>query len=356
MKQLINKKLAFKIFILTFLVLPINISCKTDKKSEDIFVASWNLENLFDTVDDTNKYDEEFTPTGSAQWTEERLELKLENLSHVISSMNNGNGPDILGVCEVEHESLLQKLVSKIKLNKNYNIAYAESPDERGIDNGLIFNADIFSLIRISPHKINDNTFKTRFILQVDLLLIETKDTLSFFINHWPSRRTGESETENKRKEAAQTLRNSVDTEFNNSSNNKIIILGDFNDEPTDNSILNVLNAQPIICDSPESSVNQSNEELFNLAYNDYKNGIGTYKYHDHWNMLDQIIISNNLLVDGSIKYICGTFKVFKPEFMVEQSGKYKGTAFPTYGGRKYLGGFSDHFPVIARFRIKADQ
>ncbi len=80
---------------------------------------------------------------------------------------------------------------------------------------------------------------------------------------------------------------------------------------------------------------------------------IGTYKYHDQWNMLDQIIISNNLLADGNIKYICGTFKVYKPEFLVEKSGKYKGTAFPTYGGKRYLGGYSDHFPVIAIFKIK---
>ncbi len=349
-KLLTNQSI--RITFLLLLILSINVSCKGNKKSNKIFVASWNLENLFDTVDDPNKFDEEFTPSGSAEWTEERLEKKLDNLAQVISSMNNGNGPDILGTCEVEHENLLQKLITKIKIKKNYKIAYAESPDERGIDNGLIFNSDEFSLITIVPHEINDNAFKTRFILQVDLLVNANKDTISFFINHWPSRRSGEDKTEIRRIEAAKTLKKFVDEDFTDKSNKRIIIMGDFNDMPTDSSVLKVLDAQPLICTAPNESVNQSKKELFNLAYNDYKNGIGTYKYHDQWNMLDQIIISNNLLEKGNLKYICGTFKVYKPEFMVEKSGKYKGTAFPTYGGRKYLGGYSDHFPVVSIFEV----
>ena len=160
--------------------------------------------------------------------------------------------------------------------------------------------------------------------------------------------------SEDKREEAAKALKNYIEKDF--TTNKKIIIMGDFNDEPTNKSILNILNAKPLICDSPEESVKQDKNELFNLAYNDYKNGIGSYKYHDQWNMLDQIIISNNALDDSNIKYLCGTFKVYKPEFMVEQSGKYKGTAFPTYGGRKYLGGYSDHFPVIAIFNVNTDR
>ena len=352
MPTLFLKKLSFKFILLVLLISSININCKAEKKSDNIYVASWNLENLFDTIDDANKYDEEFTPTGSGQWTESRLEKKLENLSLVISSMDDGNGPDILAVCEVEHESLLKRLITKIKSDKTYDIAYAESPDERGIDNGLIFNSKKFSLIKVYPHEIDGANFKTRLILQVNLLLKATDDTLTFFVNHWPSRRSGESDTENRRVEAARTLKDYVDKDFKLSPDSKIIIVGDFNDEPTNKSILNVLNAQPLICSSPDDNVKQSKKELFNLAYNDYKNGIGSYKYHDQWNMLDQIIISNNALGEGSINYVCGTFQVYKPEFMVEQSGKYKGTAFPTYGGRKYLGGFSDHFPVVAIFRV----
>ncbi len=148
-----SKISTLKFRIILFIILSINISCKSNKNSNEIYVASWNLENLFDTVDDPNKFDEEFTPTGSGEWTEERLNKKLNNLAKVISSMNDGNGPDILGTCEVEHESLLKSLIAKTKLKKNYKIAYAESPDERGIDNGLIFNSDKFSLINIYPMK-----------------------------------------------------------------------------------------------------------------------------------------------------------------------------------------------------------
>ncbi len=352
MYNLLFKNTTLRISIILFFILSINISCKSNKKSDEIYVASWNLENLFDTVDDPNKFDEEFTPNGSGNWTEERLEHKLENLAKVISSMDDGDGPDLLGTCEVEHESMLQSLITKTKLKKNYRIAYAESPDERGIDNGLIFNSNKFSLINVKPHAIKDSSFKTRLILQVDLIVNENNDTLSVFVNHWPSRRSGEVKSEPRRIEAAETLKKFVDEDFNGHSNKRIIIMGDFNDMPTDSSILHVLNAQPLICTSPEESLNQNKKELFNLAYNDYKNGIGTYKYHDQWNMLDQIIISNNLLEKGNLKYICGTFKVYKPEFMVEKSGKYKGTAFPTYGGRRYLGGYSDHFPVVSIFEI----
>jgi hypothetical protein len=132
-----------------------------------------------------------------------------------------------------------------------------------------------------------------------------------------------------------------------------ILIMGDFNDEPTNKSILKTLKAEPIICDSMISGMSENNSDnLFNLTYSLYNQGLGTYKYKDDWNMLDQIIVSNELLTGSSINYLCNTFEIYKPEFMVTHSGKYEGTPFPTYGGNRYLGGYSDHFPVIARFLI----
>ncbi len=107
-------------------------------KDDTLFVAFWNLENLFDTIDDTEKNDEQFLPDGDREWTNERLDIKLNHLARVIRSMNSSNGPDLLGVCEVEHQSMLDSLITRYLDDMNYNIAYVESPDKRGIDNGLI--------------------------------------------------------------------------------------------------------------------------------------------------------------------------------------------------------------------------
>ena len=141
------------------------------QQKDTITIAQWNLENLFDTVDDPNKNDEEFTPSSTKEWTMDRLNTKLYNLSRVIGSIDNNKGPDILGVCEVEHKALLDSMIVKFLHNKNYKVAYKESPDNRGIDNGLIYNADLFSLLSVKGDtiKLNDG-YPTRLILNVNLL------------------------------------------------------------------------------------------------------------------------------------------------------------------------------------------
>ncbi len=341
---------------LLFLLISNSICSAQNSTVDTLFVASWNLENLFDTIDDPGKNDEEFLPGSKKNWTDDRLDKKLSNLAKVIHSMNNNKGPDILGVCEVEHESLLKKMISKYMAGINYQTAYRESPDERGIDNGLVFNADKFKLISISADTVHlNNNDQTRFILNVNLLLKTSKDTIKLFINHWPSRYGGAEETEIKRIKAASTLKKTIDNYLNQNRNSKILIMGDFNDEPANESILKTLNAQPFKCDNPTSPQNKTNYDiLLNLAYEAFKKGEGTYKYRDDWNMLDQMIISEDL-INGRIKYICDSFNIYEPYFIVTQSGKYKGTAYPTYGGNNYLGGFSDHFPITAKFLISGN-
>jgi hypothetical protein len=272
------------------------------------------------------------------------------NLAKVIHSMNNNKGPDIIGFCEVEHEALLKNMISKYLSNIPYKTAYRESPDERGIDNGLIFNSDKFQLLGISGDTVHlKKDEKTRLILNVNLLLKKTRDTLHVFVNHWPSRLGGVKKSEPNRVQAASVLLKSVESYLNKNNKADIIIIGDFNDDPENESIMKTLHAKPYTCDS--SGENQ-NHELFDLAYSAFKRSEGSYKYRNTWNMLDQIIISDNLL-DGDIKYICNSFHIFKPYFLVTHSGKYEGTPFPTYGGNRYLGGYSDHFPVTAEFIIK---
>lgn len=327
-------------------------SCNAQSTKEDtIYVAFWNLENLYNTVDDPLKKDEEFLPSGSKEWTEERLDKKNYNLARVIRLMGNGNGPDILGVCEIEHLDLLDSLIAKFLNDFNYRAAGLEAPDERGIENALIYNADKFTLLEVKGDTVRlADGYPTRLILECSLLS-KMGDTLFVFINHWPSRRGGELESEKNRIEAARVLKKNVDFLFAKNSESKIIIMGDFNDEPVNVSISEVLNAQPVCIDSVNDEL--KNTGLYNLAYNLFSNGEGSYKYQDKWNMLDQIIISGNFFNSKRVSYTCNTFEVFKPSIMVTRTGKFAGTPFPTYGGSRYLGGYSDHFPVQAKFIVK---
>lgn len=343
-----------KTILIYFLAL-LSLSCFAQtKKSDTLFVASWNLENLFDTVNDSLKEDEEFTPGSRKQWTEERLEKKLYNLSRVMRSMNDGRGPDMLGVVETEHRALLDTMEAKFLQGMDYSTAYIESPDNRGIDNGLIYRKSMFTVLSVTGDTIHlPDKYPTRLILRVDLLT-SANDTIYVFVNHWPSRRGGEKESEINRITAAEVLKKNTNGILSRNPDAFILIMGDFNDEPTNNSILNTLKAQPVLCDSIVKGITENYRgRLYNLAYDQYNKGIGSYKYREDWNMLDQIIVSGDMLDGDRIHYLCNSFNVYKPEFMVTKSGKYEGTPFPTYGGSKYLGGYSDHFPVTSEFIIK---
>lgn len=315
---------------------------------DTLFVAFWNLQNLFDTEDDPQTEDEGFLPSSEKEWTQERLDKKLYNLSRVIRLMNNGKGPDVIGVCEVEHKALLDSMVNKFLPDFDYDVAYMESPDERGIDNGLIFKNNFLKLLNSSADTVflsdKDNT---RLILQVDLSL--NKETISFFVNHWTSRGGGEIKSEPKRINSAETLRNNIDKILETDSNSKIIVIGDFNDEPDNKSIADVLSAGKLFCDSS----GYSNSYLWNLSYQQFSGGAGSYRYQDDWNMIDQIIVSKNVIYGEELNYVCGSYEVFKPYLLQTHTGKFQGTAFPTYRGNRYLGGFSDHYPVTSKFLIK---
>ncbi len=338
-----------KYFISIFLI--VTISSGWSQSSDTLLVAFWNLQNLFDTIDDPIKDDEEFLSSSELEWNEERLEKKMFNMSRVIRLMNNGNGPDILGVCEVEHQSVLDSMVQKYLSDLNYKTAYIESPDNRGIDNGLVYKADKFKLLNIQADTIHlSSGYPTRLIFGVNLLTMNN-EKITVFVNHWPSRRGGQDESEQHRIMAALTLRNAVDRIFNTDPDSKIFIIGDFNDEPHNISLSESLRAQRIICDSINTKPDTGfKNELFNLSFEAHEKGDGSYKYQDNWNMLDQIIVSGSLIIENNFYYLCKSFEVYKPELIVTRSGKYKGAPYPTYGGKNYLAGFSDHFPVIAKF------
>jgi predicted extracellular nuclease len=184
---------------------------------------------LFDAVDDPEKNDESFLPDGDMEWTDDRLDKKMYNLSRIIRMMNEGNGPDILGVCEVENEEVFESMVDKYLSDMDYEIAYIESPDNRGIDNGLIFKSDKFKLLSMLADTVHlSDDWPTRLIFGVNLLTNDDK-SISVFVNHWPSRSGGQMESEPNRIAAAQTLRNAVDRIFSNNRDANIFCIGDFN-------------------------------------------------------------------------------------------------------------------------------
>jgi hypothetical protein len=329
------------------------ITCICQQQNDTLYLAFWNTQNLFDTVDDPDKNDEDFLPEGELQWNEDRLDKKMYNLARIIRMMNSETGPDILGVCEVENQEVLELMVAKYLFDMHYKIAYLESPDNRGIDNGLIYKSDKYKLISLQADTVSlADGWPTRLIFGVNLLT-DQDEKITVFVNHWPSRSGGQVESEPKRVSAAKTLRNAVDRIFSSDQNSKIFIIGDFNDDPVNLSVLETLKAHPIKCDSlPNDFEMNSRGELFNLSYQSFEYGEGSFKFRDTWNMLDQIIVSGSLITGNTIRYICNSFEVFRPNQIVTQTGQYQGTPFPTYGGKRYLGGYSDHFPVFAKFEI----
>jgi len=328
-------------------------------KDSTLFVAFYNLENLFDTEDDPTTDDSEFLSDSQKGWNQERLERKMYNIARVFRSMNDGKAPDVIGICEVEHEFLLDSMNNQFLRDKKYKSVSPNSPDGRGIQTGIMFKSDKFKLLEVFADTVKlKGRSRTRLILGTALLFNNT-DTIYFFVNHWPSRRGGQEESEINRITAANALRTRIENIFYKSPNAKIIIMGDLNDEPNNISILEHLKAKPFLCEvESNEKLSQVDDEtdLFNLSYQQFSEGVGSYKYQDDWNMLDQIIVSRNLVVGNKIKYICNSFEVYKPDFIVTKSGKYQGAPFPTYAGNRYLGGYSDHYPVVAKFIVNMNK
>lgn len=319
----------------------------TDNIVEDtIKVAFYNVENLFDTKDDpANPRDDDFTPAGELKWTSERYDKKLSLLTDVVEAMEF---PELLGVAEVENMQVLEDWTSLPEMaDYDYRVAHLESNDYRGIDAGLLYRANAFRALNIQDYIItfpDEPDYKTRDIFEVKGIL-ENRDTITIFINHFPSRRGGQSESEPKRIYVATQLRRLVDKTFAENADAKIIVMGDFNDEPFNKSIADVLGAGKTWSTQPKS--------LFNPMWNLAEKGLGSYNYRDNWQMIDQIILSGELLdEDQGYRLSPNSAGVFKQKWMLQQSGNYKGYPDRTYAGDKYLGGYSDHLPVYLKFYL----
>lgn len=313
-------------------------------KNTNYRVMFYNVENLFDTVDDPETNDEEFLPKGDRFWNDKKFYLKLNRIYQVIMAAGQGQLPVLIGFSEVENQNVLDLLLYKTPLgNLGYKTIHQESPDQRGIDVALIYRKDIFSPIsyRVFP-VINpdDEEFKTRDILYTKGAI--GNDTLHVFVNHWPSKYGGVLETKEQRALAATTLKNAIDSVLSTNPISKILAMGDFNDSPSDESITVHLGAK-----SEFDSINLNS--IYNLAYPSAAEGKGSNKYQGKWEMIDQIIVSGALLKKNQkLNTSPELFQLFEAPFLLEDDKNYLGRKpFRTYQGFKYNNGFSDHLPVL---------
>lgn len=308
-------------------------------------VMFYNVENLFDCKHDTLKNDYEFQPQALRAWHYGRYKKKLINISKVITAVGEWTPPALVGLCEVENDSVLTALVRFSPLKaQGYRYVMTDSPDERGIDVALLYQRGSFKLVEQHSIRIafpNNPKKTTRDILHVAGEVV-TGDTLDVFVCHFSSRTGGEIESEPYRLIAAKRLKLYTDSLFKVRNHPNILIMGDFNDYPSNRSISEVLDAK-----TPSGTIQR--EKLYNLLANREKDrSFGTYKYQGEWCILDQIIVSGSLLTgDGKLSTSEKLTGICNSPFLLEKDEKYSGyKPFRTYYGMKYQGGFSDHLPV----------
>lgn len=331
-----------KIIVIVFFTLPFFL-IQSQEEKKVYKVMSYNVENYFDCVDDSSTIDEEYLPTGIRGWNIEKYRTKQNHISKVIAAVGGWEPPVLVALCEVESEKGMFELTKYSPLkNLKYKYVHYESPDARGVDVALLYQPEMFKPFHSEPINIKfpNTDSKTRDILYV-AGKTPTGDTLNVFVCHFPSRLGGELESEDRRMFVASQLRTKVDSIFDVDADANIIIMGDFNDYPTNESIEKVLKANRINSDILPS-------ELYNLSYSLQEKGIGSHKHEAEWGMLDQIIVSGNLLKsENKISTSEKDMHVFSPDFLLETDEKFLGKkAFRTYNGMKYQGGYADHLPV----------
>ncbi|MCH2229538.1 MAG: hypothetical protein MK105_04275 [Crocinitomicaceae bacterium] len=303
-------------------------------------IVFYNVENLFDTENDPHTNDDEFTPLGDYKWDEYRYETKLDHISKAINLIDEK--PIIIGLSEIENYKVLEDLINeKGMVDVNYGIVHYNSPDRRGIDCGLLYDRDAFTVINKEKIPVTlsyNRNFKTRDIIHVFGEFSGGVEA-HIFVNHWSSRREGKKQTEHKRLEAAETLRAKIDDILADNPAANIIVLGDFNDHPDDDSVEEILRAK-------ESGY--ANEgDLINMIYDNHVNGEGTSVHQREWACLDQIIVSQSVYDQKSgLGVVKNRAKILRKKELVYtyKDGGQKPSS--TYGGRKYYGGYSDHLPV----------
>lgn len=316
------------------------------KQYQTCIIAFYNLENFYDTVDNSLVNDDDFTPAGIKHYTGEIYIDKVNKLATVLSQLGTDESPagaTIIGVAEIENDTVLNDLVHHPLLRqRNYRIIHFDSKDVRGVDVGFLYDPKKF--IPSKAEKLfvqlpgnSKEAFYTRDILYVNGSLAGEK--IHVYVNHWPSRRGGEERSTPARFTAALVCKKHIDSIFSKDPDAKIIVMGDLNDDPDSPSIIDALKAR--------SSIAQTKpRELFNPWAELYAKGIGTLANKDSWGLFDQIIISHGWLNRNQTGFFYHRQKIFTRNFMKENTGRYKGYPMRTWDGNTYRGGYSDHFPT----------
>jgi len=339
-------KLISFVIVALLLTIWIDLSAQTKKCKKSFSVMHYNVENLFDTIDDPHKNDNEFLPTSKKNWNSARYNQKIKNLAKVIAHTQDKSSPDIVALVEIENSAVLNDLTHDSQIESmNYQVVHHEGPDERSIDCALLYNPKNFKLLltRAFPVKMESNSnFKTRDILYVKGWVLK-KDTLHVFVNHWPSRLGGVEKSEPKRVAAAQILRSKVDSILALNPSSKILIVGDFNDETSNKSIKDILKAG--------ISLPIKDDSLYNMAGMDDLDTLGSYYYYGdkQWNMIDQMIISKGLTQGKGMVLSSQRMLIIRHEWMLKESKNKVKSPFKTYE-KEYTGGYSDHLPIYHNF------
>lgn len=310
-----------------------------------VCVAFYNIENLFDTIDSPDTDDREFLPEGANQWNSYKYKVKLKNMAEVIGQIGDEfvtGGPSIIGLSEVENRAVLKDLINTPPLQgKGYGIVHFDSPDPRGVDVALLYKFRDFKVLNAVavPLRIKNNPrFRSRDQLVVSGVLYG--DTLHLIVNHWPSRRSGPE----FRAAAASLTRQIVDSLNSVHPSAKIIVMGDLNDDPTDPSLTQFLQAKG-------SKKELKTNDLFNPMYKLFKKGVGSLAYQDAWNLFDQIIVSEPIVNNKKKGYYLYSTRVFSKPFLFNKEGQYAGYPFRTFAGGAWVGGYSDHLPTFIILR-----
>lgn len=353
------KRVLINIFLLFIAgVIPAFAQEQTMTK-ENYVIGFYNLENLFDIYNDPVKNDEEYLPDGKNKWTEVKYKKKLHNMATVIAEMAAANKAfhTVLGVSEIENRLVLDDLVSQPELlPANFQIVHYDGPDRRGVDVALLYRPDQFDYIDsesipfsfegtevpITLTKEEQDYFRTR-----DILMVHGKisgEDFAIYVAHLPSRIGGKGS--DLRSLGGEIIRKHAEKMMAKVPGIKVVVMGDMNDDPFNESMAKWLGAKRNPEDVKENG-------FFNPFWRMLDDGYGSLGYRDTWSIFDLVIVNDALLNAKS-----GTLSirplgkkgyygvVFKRPFMITQSGKFKNYPKRTFSNGKFINGYSDHLPT----------
>ena len=315
-------------------------------------IAFYNVENLFDIQDDPETRDEDYTPEGRLRYTEEDYDRKLKNIARVLKGIGgpeDPDGPEIVGLAEVENLQVLRDLCKKKELEgSDYRIIHEDSEDHRGIDVALLYKDGYFMPLAYSYHRVGlwdqkGRPIKTRDVLHVHGILLD--EEIHLIVNHWPSRRGGSINSSPRREKAAYVNRQIMNKIRQEDQRARIVVMGDFNDDPFDNSI-----KQGLMGVDKESGEHSG---LVNPMQTMFKKGWNSMVYRDRLHLFDQILFSNSLLAGDESSWKFYKSGIYKADILLSEKGKYRGYPRRAFSNGKFSGGYSDHFPVYLQLRRK---